>query len=171
MKRKFKRVKKYTYPIAIACMTIGLFSCKTDSKNEQNLVKEVTFTKEGELSLYTVTDSIPSTIAKLDIEIADDDYQIQTGLMYRKSMKKEEGMLFIFPNEAPRSFYMKNTEFALDIIFIDSKNKVVSVQKNAKPLDESSLPSEGPAQYVLEVNAGLTDSWNLKKGDSISFTR
>lgn len=157
--------------LTITYLALSLFSCKTESKNEQNLVKEVTFTKEGDLSLYHLKDSVMSLITKLDIEIADDDYQIQTGLMYRKSMQDNQGMLFIFPEEAPRSFYMKNTEFALDIIFIDAKNKVVSIQKNAKPFDESSLPSEGPAQYVLEVNAGRTDSWNLKKGDSISFTR
>ncbi|MEW7291094.1 DUF192 domain-containing protein [Aquimarina sp. 2304DJ70-9] len=164
-------MRKNTYILAMACATLSLFSCKTDSKNKQNLVKEVAFIKEGELSLFNLKDSIPNSITKLDIEIADDDYQIQTGLMYRKSMQNDRGMLFIFPEEAPRSFYMKNTEFALDIIFIDSKNKVVSIQKNAKPLDESSLPSKGPAQYVLEVNSGLTDTWNLKTGDSISFIK
>ncbi|MBL0685599.1 DUF192 domain-containing protein [Aquimarina mytili] len=157
--------------LVIACVTLSIFSCKTDTKNTKNLVKEVTFTKEGELSLFDSKDSIPSSITTLDIEIADDDYQIQTGLMYRKSMQNNQGMLFVFSKEAPRSFYMKNTEFALDIIFIDSKNKVVSIQKNAQPFNESSLPSEGPAQYVLEVNAGLTNTWNLKSGDSISFTR
>ncbi len=157
--------------LTIACATLSLFSCKTDSKNNQNLVKEVTFTKEGELSLFNLKDSIPSQITKLDIEIADDDYQIQTGLMYRESMKANQGMLFIFPTEETHSFYMKNTEFPLDIIFINSKNKVVSIQKNAQPLDERSLPSEGPAQYVLEVNAQLTDQWNLKAGDSVSFTK
>ncbi|WP_438710062.1 DUF192 domain-containing protein [Aquimarina muelleri] len=66
---------------------------------------------------------------------------------------------------------MKNTKFPLDIIFINAKNKVVSIQKNAKPLDESSLSSKGAAQYVLEVNAKLTDTWNLKSGDSISFSK
>ncbi len=152
-------------------MTTVLFSCKTDSKNTKNLTKEVTFTKEGELILHSVNDSIAKQITQIDIEIADDEYQVQTGLMYRKSMLPNQGMLFIFPEEAPRSFYMKNTEFALDIIYIDKNNKVVSIQKNAKPYDESSLPSEGPAQYVLEVNAQLTDSWSLKAGDSISFTK
>ncbi len=155
----------------LAIAVASVFSCKNDTKNEQILTKEITFTKEGELSLFDLKDSIPKTITKLDIEIADDEYQIQTGLMYRKSMQNNQGMLFTFPDEEPRSFYMKNTEFALDIIFIDSKNRVVSIQKNAQPLNESSLPSEGPAQYVLEVNATLTDTWNLKKGDSISFTR
>ncbi len=148
-----------------------LISCKTETKNEQLDIKEITFTKEGELSFFEVRDSIINPIVKLDIEIADDEYQIQTGLMYRQSMQDDRGMLFIFPNEAPRSFYMKNTEFALDIIFINANNKIVSIQKNAQPLNESSLPSEGPAQYVVEVNAGLSEQWNLKSGDSISFIK
>ncbi len=164
-------MKKNSYLPLIAMVAIGLFSCKTETKNEQILTKEITFTKEGELSLFDLQDSIPMVIQKLDIEIADDEYQIQTGLMYRKSMQNNQGMLFTFPNEAPRSFYMKNTEFPLDIIFINSKNKVVSIQKNAQPLNESSLPSEGPAQYVLEVNAGLSEKWNLRSGDSISIVK
>lgn len=164
-------MKKSIYIIIIVCAILQLLSCKTDSKSNKSITKEITFTKEGELSLFSLKDSIPNLITKLDIEIADDEYQIQTGLMYRESMLKNEGMLFIFPEEAPRSFYMKNTKFPLDIIFIDAKNKVVSIQKNAQPLNESSLPSEGPAKYVLEVNAKLSDTWNLKKGDSISFSK
>ncbi len=165
-------MRKSIYILSIACATtLSIFSCKKDTENNQNLIKEIPFTKEGELSLFDLKDSIPNSIAKLDIEFAENEYQIQTGLMYRESMEDKQGMLFIFPEEAPRSFYMKNTKFSLDIIFIDSENKVVSIQKNAQPLDESSLPSEGPAQYVLEVNAKLTDIWNLKPGDSISFSK
>ncbi len=164
-------MRRIIYSGIIICIAFQLFSCKSETKNNQNLVKEVTFTKEGELSLFTVNDSITSLITKLDIEIADDDYQIQTGLMYRKSMQPDRGMLFIFPDESPHSFYMKNTEFPLDIIFIDAKQKVVSIQKNARPFDERSLPSDGPAKFVLEVNAKLSDTWQLKKGDSISFTK
>ncbi|WP_062053142.1 DUF192 domain-containing protein [Aquimarina longa] len=164
-------MKKHIYTSIITCCILSIFSCKTDSKEKQNLVKEITFTKEGELSLFNLQDSIATPITKLNIEIADDEYQIQTGLMYRTSMQNNQGMLFMFPEEAPRSFYMKNTKIPLDIIFIDSKNKVVSIQKNARPLDESLLPSDGPAQYVLEVNAKLTTTWNLKKGDSISFIK
>jgi len=158
------------YLSIILTIIICLFSCKKE-KNEQLVTKAITFTKEGELSLFNLQDSITKIITKIDIEIADNEYQIQTGLMYRQSMQNDQGMLFIFSEEASRSFYMKNTEFPLDIIFIDSKNKVVSIQKNAQPLNESSLPSEAPAQYVLEVNAKLSDTWNLKKGDSISFSK
>ncbi len=146
-------------------------SCKTDRESNQNLVKEILFTKEGELSLFSKDSLVYTPITRIDIEVADDEYQVQTGLMYRESMHNNQGMLFIFEEEAPRSFYMKNTEFPLDIIFINSQKKIVSIQKNAQPFDETSLPSEKPAQFVLEVNATLSETWNLKPGDSISFTR
>ena len=80
-----------------------------------------------------------------------------------------QAMIFIFDDEIQRAFYMKNTQFDLDIIFISSDRKVVSIQKNAKSLDLTSLPSEGPAQYVLEVNAGLSDTWTLESGDSVEW--
>jgi hypothetical protein len=80
-------------------------------------------------------------------------------------------MLFIFPNEQIRSFYMKNTLISLDIIYLNKSQKVVSIQKNAKPMDEKSLPSNFPAKYVLEVNGGLSDELNIIEGDSISFSR
>ena len=80
-------------------------------------------------------------------------------------------MLFIFPDVNPRSFYMKNTEFPLDIIYIDEGQKIVSFQKDAQPYNESSLPSNAPAKYVLEINAGLSEQLGLQVGDSISFSR
>ena len=142
-------------------------SCKNETKSKIVKAITVSFKKEGELQIKkTASDSI---ITKLDIEIADDDYSTQTGLMYRKSMKPNQGMLFIFPDSDYRSFYMKNTEIPLDIIYISDNKQIVSIQKNAKPMDETSLPSEAPAKYVLEVNAGLSDTWKLEKGDIIEF--
>jgi uncharacterized membrane protein (UPF0127 family) len=146
--------------------TISLYNCK-ETTEKKNLTKEVTFKKEGELKLIKAKND--SVIATLDIEIADDEYQTQTGLMYRHSMPDNEGMLFIFPDEVRRSFYMKNTEFPLDIIYFNSNKEIVSIQKNAKPYDKTSLPSEGNSMYVLEVNGGLSDKWKLKKGDKIEW--
>ncbi|OMP30328.1 DUF192 domain-containing protein [Mangrovimonas sp. DI 80] len=148
-------------------MALMAISCK----NEPKVVKEiiVEFKKEGTLSLYkAASDSLVKTIS---IEIADDDYQTQTGLMYRNSMENNQGMLFIFPREEFHSFYMKNTRIPLDIIFIDKDKTIINIQKNAKPFDETSLPSTAPAQYVLEINGGLSDEWNLSAGDRIDFTR
>jgi uncharacterized membrane protein (UPF0127 family) len=64
---------------------------------------------------------------------------------------------------------MKNTKIPLDIIYINADKKIVSIQKNAKPFDETSLPSEAPAKYVLEINAGLSDKWNLESGDNMDY--
>ncbi len=142
----------------------------TSCKDEKKVIKqtEVAFTKEGELTIFKPADS--SKIS-LDIEIADTDFDIQTGLMYRNSMKKNQGMLFVFDDEIERFFYMKNTKIPLDLIFINADTNIVSFQKNAKPFDESSLPSNGPSKYVLEVNAGLVDLWNLSEKDSIIFSK
>jgi uncharacterized membrane protein (UPF0127 family) len=144
-----------------------LSSCKEDRKTSEVNQIEVTFTKEGELQLKkAITDSL---ITSLDIEIADDEYTTQTGLMYRSSMANNQGMLFVFPDTDFRSFYMKNTEIPLDIIFIAEDRTIVSIQKNAQPMSELPLPSNAPAKYVLEVNAGLSDEWGLNQGDNIQF--
>jgi len=161
-------MKKSFIALALLGMMLQSNGCKDGSSNKV-LTKEVTFTKEGELTLKKAeTDSV---VAQLDIEFATTEYETQTGLMYRKSMQDDHGMLFIFSDEIRRSFYMKNTEFALDIIYIDGEKKIVSVQKNAKPYDKSPLPSEAPAKYVLEVNAGLSDQWGLEAGDVVYFLK
>ncbi|WP_067150478.1 DUF192 domain-containing protein [Pseudotamlana agarivorans] len=150
------------------CFVLALLvlsACKDQKKDIKQT--EVSFSKEGELTIFS-TENTPKTT--LDIEIADTDFDIQTGLMYRNSMQKNQGMLFVFDDEQERFFYMKNTKIPLDLVYIAANKKIVSFQENAKPFDESSLPSNVPAQFVLEINAGLVNIWNLKIGDSIQFT-
>ena len=159
-------MKRIMYTIAILGAFFYFQSCK-DTNNQKSLTKEVTFTKEAELSLKKATTD--SLIITLDLEIAETDYETQTGLMYRHSMEDRQAMLFIFKNEQARSFYMKNTEFALDIIYLNSKKEIVSIQKNAKPYDKTSLSSNVPAMYVLEINGGLSDTWGLENGDYIDW--
>ncbi|MEO1010617.1 MAG: DUF192 domain-containing protein [Bacteroidota bacterium] len=147
---------------------ITLLSCKEDPKKVIKTAP-VVFTKEGNLTLFdSKTDSV---LVKVAIEIAETDYETQTGLMYRKGMEEHQGMLFIFADERYHSFYMKNTEFPLDIIYIKEDLTIANFQENAQPLEEKSLPSNVPVQYVLELNAGLVQKWGIKVGDSISFTR
>jgi len=158
------------FKIFILFLSLPLFfNCKNEKNNTSKDKVEINFTKEGTLSLKKAgSDSI---ITNLDIEFAEDEYETQTGLMYRTKLGTYQGMLFIFPNLQMRSFYMKNTKIPLDIIYIDDKHQIVSFQKNAKPFDETSLPSEAPAKYVLEINAGLSDEWQLEIGDKIDFIK
>jgi len=154
--------------VLLALIVMGVSSCKNEPKNE---IKTTTigFTKEGQLQLFDSTTTSEKVV--MDIEIADSDYETQTGLMYRDAMGEHQGMLFIFPNVAVHSFYMKNTKIPLDILFIDNQQKVVTISENTTPYDEAGISSEVPIQYVLEINAGLTKKWQLQVGDSIAFTK
>ena len=147
-----------------------VIGCKDNPSESSNNVTAVPVEFEKEAEVYLIKPE-GDTIKHLDIEIADDDYQRETGLMYRKSMQDDRGMLFIFEDEQPRGFYMKNTDIPLDLIFLNAKNKIVSIAKNAKPRNLETIPSEVPAQYVLEINAGLADQWNLQPGDSLILNR
>ena len=153
----------------LTSLLIAVVSCKESAPKQAIETPEVSFEKEGELTIFQVgTDSV---LAKMDIEIAESDYETQTGLMYRSGMEENQAMLFVFDYVGWHSFYMKNTEFALDILFIDEELKVASFKDNAQPLDETGISSEAPVQYVLEVNAGLREKWGVSVGDSIAYTR
>ncbi len=145
-----------------------LFSCKEESK-KTIATQSIDFTNEGDLSIFLNSSDTVKT--KFNIEFAETDYETQTGLMYRKGMDSNQGMLFIFPDERVHSFYMKNTEFPLDIIYIKEDLRIASFQENAQPLNETGLTSQVPIKYVLEINGGLAQELGLSIGDSISFSR
>ena len=127
---------------------------------------EISFEKEGEAFLIKSTGD---TLQKLDIEFARSAYEIETGLMYRSSMNDNQGMLFVYQNASPHSFWMKNTYIPLDIIYFAEDSTLINIQANAEPRSEENLPSEVPSKFVLEINGGLAERWDLEKGDQISF--
>lgn len=161
-------MRNIRHTLSFLLVFVVLFSCKEESKVTIK-TEEVRFTKEGNLNIYKQASD--SLLIRLDVEFAESDYETQTGLMYRKGMEDNQAMLFIFPDLAMHSFYMKNTAFALDIIYIDENLKIASFQKNAQPFNETGLSSKVPIKYVLEVNAGLAEKWVLEEGDTIEFTR
>jgi uncharacterized membrane protein (UPF0127 family) len=94
------------------------------------------------------------------------------GLMFVEEMPEDRGMLFIFPGEAPRSFWMKNTRIPLDILYFDGELGLVSVAENARPCAADpcpTYPSRGPARYVLELNAGKARSLGVQRGDRLEL--
>ena len=160
-------MKRIVFTLFVGSILFSLTSCKEDKKTIKPI--KIEFKKEGVLTFFkSKSDSIITTF---NIEIADTDYETQTGLMHRHSMLGNRGMLFVFPEMNLRSFYMKNTYIPLDIIYLDKDKLIVSIQENAKPLNETSLPSQALAQYVFEINAGLTQKWSLKVGDRMAFTK
>ena len=126
------------------------------------------FKKEGELYLLKASGD---TIRKIDIEIADIESERTIGLMHRWSMLDTEGMLFIFEKEEPRSFWMHNTLMGLDILYIKADGEIESIAKYCVPKSDRSIPSRGPALYVLELIEGFCDIYGVEVGDRIEFKR
>ncbi|MEQ1723620.1 MAG: DUF192 domain-containing protein [Pseudobdellovibrio sp.] len=95
----------------------------------------------------------------LNVEIAETEQQHAHGLMFREKLGKDEGMLFVFPNEQPRDFWMKNTLINLDIGYFDKNKKLIDIQQmkavtSILQTDLPSYPSKGPAQFALELPQG-----------------
>ena len=111
---------------------------------------------------------------KINIEFAKTPEELQKGLMNRASLPKDSGMLFIFPDEETRSFWMKDTLIPLDVIFISSKGRV-NEMITLNPCQETEIcqpyNSKTPAQYVLEINAGTAEKWKIMEGDTVELPK
>lgn len=126
------------------------------------------FRKDGVLK-FIGKDNQP--IVAIDIEIADNEDSRMQGLMYRFSLPETSGMLFIFPYEEMKSFWMKNTRLSLDIIYVDADLEIVSIHTFTQPYSTLSIPSNAPAMYVVEVIAGFTQKHGIVPGNRIEFSR
>ena len=125
-----------------------------------------TATTQPQSNLRTITMQIGRQTFTL--EVADTEPVRETGLMNRDSMPANHGMLFVFDDESPRSFWMKDTRIPLDILFIDGNGKVVS-SKSMKPFDLRTTPSDGAAKYAIELNAGAAQSSGVSAGDQLTI--
>jgi hypothetical protein len=105
---------------------------------------------------------------RFTLEVANTSATREYGLMHRDSMPSDHGMLFVFPDERRLGFWMKNTRIPLDIIYLDAGGKVVSIHQ-MKPHDLRSTYSDGPAKYVIELNAGRAEKTAVKRGDPLEI--
>ena len=100
-------------------------------------------------------------------EVADTSPLRSQGLMHREGLRPDHGMVFVYPREAPRSFWMKNTLIPLSIAYIDASGRIVHMA-DMKPLDESPVPSRYPAMYALEMDRGWFRAHRVDVGDKVS---
>lgn len=105
------------------------------------------------------------------LELAVDDASRHKGLMFRKSMDADRGMLFIFPRLEEHSFYMKNTYLPLDMVFLDQGRTVVGVLENVPVLNEQPRSVGVASQYVIELNGGAAKSEGISVGYRAIFDR
>jgi uncharacterized membrane protein (UPF0127 family) len=113
-------------------------------------------TEDGEVSLI--------------VEYADTEAERRDGLMGRTTLDSNSGMLFVFSDEQERVFWMKDTYIPLDIIFIDGAGKIINIAYDTKTNQTyDTYSSNGPAKYVIEVNAGWCKNNNVQMHDQISL--
>ena len=104
-----------------------------------------------------------------NVEVAKTIEERRTGLMYRKKLLNNEGMLFIFPREKIIQLWMKNTYIPLDVVFISENKVIVDIKKNMEKLSETIVKSKVKSRYALEFNAGLINKLDIEIGDKVLF--
>ncbi len=107
------------------------------------------------------------------VEVADNDAERSRGLMFRDEMGADRGMLFVHEREEPQAYWMKNTRIPLDILYFDTAKRLVSQQRDVPPCSLGDrcppYPSNAPARYVLELNAGEAARLELADGATLQF--
>ena len=126
------------------------------------------------ISFYTFSNekidvSIYNKNITFNVEVAKTIEERRTGLMYRKKLLNNEGMLFIFPREKIIQLWMKNTYIPLDVIFISENKVIVDIEKNMEKLSETIVKSKVKSRYALEFNAGLINKLDIEIGDKVLF--
>jgi uncharacterized membrane protein (UPF0127 family) len=136
---------------AFACVSV-FCGCRSPVTGSQVSVR---FESEG------------STTSEFRVEVVATPEDRARGLMFRKSINDDQGMLFLFPREQPLAFWMKNTFIPLDMVFVSGDWRVVGVLKNVPPLNEDRRSVETPSQYVLEFGAGVAEKHNIMPGAKV----
>lgn len=155
--------------VATAAVAVTLFflTQKDDTLITDGGAFEISFNKQGTLAFLSAQNN--DTLSVIDIEVADNNQRRARGLMYRKSLPADAGMLFVFDEEEIQGFWMKNTYIPLDMLFVNAGNEIITIHVNTAPLKEWNYASSQPALYVVEVNAGYCAQKQITEGDKIVF--
>lgn len=105
------------------------------------------------------------------VEVVTSPADRAKGLMFRRltDMQDDQGMLFIFPDESPRKFWMKNTLIPLDMLFIGADSRVVGIVANAKPLSEEGRGVDKPSKFVVELLGGTAKKFSIVEGSKVEL--
>lgn len=156
--------------VFLLILSFSLGCQKTEEKTKPATVPSGSRVVVPEASL-SVTSKNGEEKLNLRIAVADEETERNTGLMDVHSLEDSIGMIFVFEREQPLSFWMANTPLALDMMFINANNEIVTIHRDTQPYAESQFSSDKPAQFVLEVRGGLTLERDINVGDLISWKR
>lgn len=104
----------------------------------------------------------------ISIEVARTEREQEHGLMFRKSLPKNYGMLFLWDEDIVIGMWMKNTLVPLDMLFIDTHGRIINIARNAKPNSTDNITAGAPVRGVLEIEAGMADAHHIAIGDTIT---
>ncbi|MEM9189974.1 MAG: DUF192 domain-containing protein [Myxococcota bacterium] len=123
----------------------------------------------GEPREGTIRVTAQSGDVRIRVELAVRAFDRERGLMFRRYLPRDRGMLFVFEEMGPREFHMENTFVPLDVLFIDAERRVVGIRPNRRPLSLDGISVEAPSQYVLEVHAGFAERYGVRVGSQVHF--
>lgn len=126
------------------------------------------FQKEGTLAFVQPNGD---TLTTIDIEIADTQRERQRGLMRRRSLGYDRGMLFIFDSVDEQGMWMKNTPLPLDIVFVAADSQVINIERRTTPFSETTIEPAAPNKFTVEVRAGFANRFGLTDSTRIQWTR
>lgn len=117
----------------------------------------------------TFLDTDGDSVTSVEVAVADNQQERNEGLMDVNNLPRDKGMLFIFENQQPLSFWMANTPLSLDIIFINEAMEIVRIHQRTQPFSQKSVTSGEPARYVVEVNGGFCLTHDIQQGMKVTF--
>lgn len=148
--------------------SIGTGGCEDTAPNRGSPSNPPEFRHDGTLTFVSAEGDSLTTI---DIEIADTNAARAQGLMYRRSMRFDRGMLFVFDEPGSGGMWMANTPLPLDMIFVDADEEIINIEERTTPFSEESVTPEAPRKYVIEVRAGFVERHNLDDTARITWRR
>jgi hypothetical protein len=104
-----------------------------------------------------------------NIEVMATDQQRALGLMFRRSLPENSGMLFIYDPPQPATMWMKNTLIPLDMLFVDQQGRIIGIHERAVPQSLDTISSPGPSRAVIELNGGTAARLGIRPGDKVVF--
>jgi uncharacterized membrane protein (UPF0127 family) len=156
--RKSGKVRLLGAAIAVAAVAAAMIATRHPTAEEY----------KSNLPVETLVVKTAGGDVSFNVEVAVKQADKEIGLMYRKSMAKDHGMLFEMSKEPePVSFWMKNTYISLDMLFVARDGRIVNIHHKAIPEDVTPLPSREPVTGVVEINGGLADELGIKIGDKV----
>lgn len=165
MKKKTNYFKSVSFGVIASLILLGACSNKKNNSGIKNN-KDRTLVFSDSVAFLTAAGDTAATVA---VAIADELQERALGLMYYTDLKTNQGMLFIFQEEKPESFWMANTPLSLDMFFINSDKEIVRIHHSTPPFSKENFASGAPALYVIETNGGFAIAHDIREGMKVSF--